>query len=33
MKLYEIIETFTKIIALFFGGLIDFYYLCSEKHV
>ena len=33
MKLYELIWTFTKIFALFFGSLTDFYYLCSEKHV
>ena len=32
MKLYKLIETFTKIIALFFGYLTEFYYLCSEKY-
>ena len=31
MKLYKLIETFTKIIALFFGCLTDFLYLCNVK--
>ena len=33
MNLYDIIETYTKIIALFFGYLADFLYLCTIKHV
>ena len=33
MNLYKLIETFTKIIALFFGYLTDFSYLCIIKQV
>ena len=29
MNLYDIIETYTKIFALFFGYLADFLYLCT----